>query len=404
MLRNTNKYQYEQLETYKEMLELRHMKTKTLLVNILIVLFGFIVAGFLFRLNYDPLLTWGILFMFILLLGLNLALYSYSDDLYNNLKLSMYVNVIGVYVISVTLIVLFRTPSIFTSLFLAYAVTAIYQDYKVMLISNGSLAIVGMLFILYFDEVFAIPNNTTTHNFFILIFMLLFILLLTLSSYILIKRKTFFYNQLAQIKESEVRNMGLMMEIDHIKTNKVLDSKEYYSSLQIFSKELSKKIGIENVFSRKIKLLKDLKKLSTADIIEKYPEYTVAQVEQIAQMELTVNTKMRNIALKASKTKGITVSRKEIFSESQFKSFKHPKDHRYVKIISFVVFYCLMKIDKPYLKELDEELIKDTLLNSEYFYRVDRDIIDVYLANNEVFDTIVNDIVKDQWNYAQNIK
>jgi hypothetical protein len=60
-------------------------------------------------------------------------------------------------------------------------------------------------------------------------------------------------------------------------------------------------------------------------------------------------------------------------------------------IIAFVTFYCLLKIDKPYLKELDEEKIKDILYNSEYFHRIDRDIIDIYLENNEVFDAIVKD-------------
>ena len=98
--------------------------------------------------------------------------------------------------------------------------------------------------------------------------------------------------------------------------------------------------------------------------------------------------------IKASKSYGIEVSRKEIFSESQFKSFKHFGDDRYVKIISFVLFYTLLKLDKPYLLELEEEKVKDILLNSEYFYRIDRNIINIYLDNNEVFDTIVKDHMK----------
>ena len=60
-------------------------------------------------------------------------------------------------------------------------------------------------------------------------------------------------------------------------------------------------------------------------------------------------------------------------------------------IIAFVTFYALLKIDKPYLNELEEEKIKDILYNSEYFHRIDRNIISIYLENNEVFDTIVKD-------------
>ncbi len=401
MRRNTQKYQYEQLETYKEMLELRHIKVKTLLVNIINIVLACIVAYFLFRLEIDKVQIMGILFMFVLLIGINIALYSYDVDLYNYLKFAMYINTLGEYIIAITLIIVFRTPSIFTALFLAYAITAIYQDYKVMLTSNSALFISGFLLAVSFPEIFAIPGNTPVQNAFIVIFLMIFVMLLTLSSYILIKRKSFFYNHLAQSKESEVRNMDLLSEVSIVNKHKPLDSKEYYKALGVFSKELSKKIGIENIFARKIKLLKDLKKFSVAEMVEKYPDYTQEEINEIKHMELAVNNKMRNLGIKASITQDIQVSRKEIFSESQFKSFKHYSDDNYVKIISFVVFYCLIKIDKPYLKELSEGQIKDMLLNSEYFYLIDRDVIDIYIENNEVFDTIVNDILKGSWNYEK---
>ncbi len=392
-------YKYKQLEIYKESLELRHIKTKTLVVNVLNVVFAVVVAFFLFRLDVESRTIFGVSFMFLMLLLINVGLYALADDLYNNLKLAMYVTTIGEYIIATTLIILFQTPSIFTSLFLAYAITSIYQENKVMLISNFSLFISGFLLALSFDQIFSIPGNTAIQNMFIIIFLLLFVMLLTLSSYILIKRKSFFYNHLAQIKESEVRNMDLLMEIEHIRTKQKLNSESYYKALERFSSELSKKIGIENVFARKIQLLRDLKKTNIGDLLEKYPEYTIEQINEIKNMELAVNTKMRNIGIKASKTKDIEVSRKEIFSESQFKSFKHTTDDTYVKIIAFVVFYVMLKTDKPYLKEMDEDQIKDMLQYSEYFYLIDRDVIDVYLNNNEVFDTVVSDLLKEEWNY-----
>jgi hypothetical protein len=138
-------------------------------------------------------------------------------------------------------------------------------------------------------------------------------------------------------------------------------------------------------------------------MIIKYPDYTLEEINQLKLMELEVNKKIRNLGIKASITQDIKVTRKEIFSETQFKSFKHYSDDRYVKIISFVVFYCLIKIDKPYLEELSEEKIKDILYNSEYYHLIDRDIIDVYLENNEVFDTIVKDLLKGSWDYEKNI-
>ena len=137
-----------------------------------------------------------------------------------------------------------------------------------------------------------------------------------------------------------------------------------------------------------------MKSLKIDDILEKYTEYNIGEINEIKFMELEVRKKMIMIGIKASKSHGIEVSRKEIFSESQFKSFKHFGDAHYVKIISFVVFYTLLKLDKPYLSALEEEKVKDILLNSEYFYRIDREIIDIYLENNMVFDTIVKDHMK----------
>jgi len=401
MRQNTTKFQYKQLETYKEILELRHIKIKTLIVNIINIVFAVISSFLMFRLGIDRNIALGVIFMFVVIFTVNFALYSYDNDQYNNLKLAMYVNTIAEYVIAVTLIIIFQTPSIFTSLFLAYAISSIYQDYKVMLVSNFSLFITGFLLVISFGDLFEIAGNTSVQNNYVVIILVAFVLLLTLSSYILIKRKMFFYNQLAHIKESEVRNINLLMDIEKRRDRKSLNSKEYYSSIGNFSKEISKKIGIENIFNRKVRLLKDLKKYSLSEIVEKYPEYNQKQIEQIRLLELETHLKMRNLSIKASKTQNVEVSKKEIFSESQFKSFKHFNDHIYVKIISFVVFYCLVKIDKPYLKEFSEEDIKDILFNSEYYYKIDSEVMDVYLQNSEVFDTIVNDLLKGNWHYEK---
>lgn len=397
MTRQPEKYQYSQVKTYKESLELKHLKRKTIIVNSIVFLTAMIVLYFLITIG-SPLNTIiKMMVLFASLLMMNFAFYAYDDDLYNSLKLAMYANTIGVYVIAVVLIFEFQTPSVFTTLFLAYAITSIYQDYKSMLLSNLALFVSGTSMIFSYSEVFEIATNQNPQNVSIFIFLTVFVLLLTLSSYILIKRKNFFYNQLAQIKESELRNIGLFYEIDYIKRKEKLNSEEYYESLSEFSKELSKKIGIENVFKRKIELLRDVKKMQMSDILAKYTEYTKEEIDEISMMELEIHDKMKEIGLKSSQSYGVEVTRKEMFSESQFKSFKHFGDHKYIKIISFVVFYCLLKINKPYLSALEEEKIKDILYNSEYFYRVDRDIISVYLENNEVFDTIVKDHMEGSW-------
>lgn len=394
MRQNTNKYQYAQLERYKESLELAHLKTKTLIVNALVFVFGLVVLYFLIESNAGTSMVLSIMTMFIMLFIINFAFYSYEEDHYNNLKIAMYINTLGIYSITIALILRFQTPSIFTSLFLAYALTAIYQDFKAMLLSNFALFISGSLLILRYPEIFKLVGSSDSQIVYILVFLLIFVLLLSLSSYILIKRKTFFYNQLAQIKESEVRNMELLLEIEKINTNSDLNSDLYYSSLKDFSNELSQKIGISNIFDRKINILKDASELAMQDLLEKYPEYNQKEITELLNMELKINNKMRKIGIKASQSSGIEVFKKEIFSESQFKSFNHQGDSNYVMIIAFVTFYLLLKIDKPYLSKLQEDKIKDILFNSKYFHRIDRNIINIYLDNNEVFDTIFKDYLE----------
>lgn len=396
MTQFTKKYQYSQLDKYKEHLELQHLKLKTIIVNIMMFLISFVVLYFFIRLGVSEDRMIPILLLFYTLIIVNITFYSYDSDQYNNLRIAMYINTMGVYVATIILILQFQTPSIFTSLFIAYAITAIYQDYKAMLLSSGLLFFSGIILLTGYSDIFTLVGNTSPQEGFIIAFLIIFVLLLTLSSFILIKRKTFFYNQLAQIKEAEVRNMKLLMTIEKIKTNKELDYESYYSSLYKFTEELAKKLDIENVFHDKITILKDSKNMTRSELINKYTSFTKEEIDEILELELETHEKMKMIGIKASKSINVNVDRKEMFSEAQFKSFKHEDDHRYIKIISFVVFYAMLKVEKPYFKAMKEDTIKDILFNSEYYYRIDREIIDIYLNNHKVFDTIVKDIMKEE--------
>ncbi|MCF7926501.1 MAG: hypothetical protein K9L74_02900 [Candidatus Izimaplasma sp.] len=404
MTHNNNRYQYSQLETYKERIELKHLKTKTLVINFINLILASVTIYFFIKLQIEARTFVSILVMFSILFFGNLAFYSYDKDQFNNLKMAMYFNTFGMYIISLTLIILFQTPSIFTALFLVYAITAVYQDYKVMVISNFSLFLSGTLLVFRFPSLFEIPGYSSADKAFIVIFLVVFVLLISLSSFILIKRKNFFYNQLAKIKEAEVRNIRILNKIENLVTKSSLDYKEYYDSLRTFSKEISKKIDVPDLFNRKISLLEDLKNHKMSEILSRYPEYSIEEVNKLKMLELSTFSKIKHIGLKASKHVDIDVESHEIFSEDQFKSFRHLNDDHYVKIISFTVFYTLLKIDKPYLKALDEKTILEALKESEFYYKIDRTVLKIYLENNEVFETIVKDIFEGGWSYEDDVK
>ena len=104
-----------------------------------------------------------------------------------------------------------------------------------------------------------------------------------------------------------------------------------------------------------------MKKHKPIEIVDKYPEFDLTEIRELALMEFEVNNKITKLAKKASKSKNLDIQKKEIFSESQFKSFNHFGDSEYTKIISFAVFYTLLKIDKPHWLDglLSFEDIKD---------------------------------------------
>ena len=165
MKQNTSKYQYAQLDSYKESLELAHLKFKTLIVNAIVFVLAGIVLYFMIELNVGTSAIVSTVTMFVILFIINFAFYSYDDDHYNNLKLAMYINTLGIYTIVITLILRFQTPSIFTALFLVYAITSIYQDFKTMMLSNFALFITGSLLILRFPEIFQLVENGDSQTF-----------------------------------------------------------------------------------------------------------------------------------------------------------------------------------------------------------------------------------------------
>lgn len=397
MERQENKYKYGQLEQFKEYLELGHIKRKMVVVNIILVFVVIALLYFGLSNTVDGSLTYPIALLVGVILILNVGFYNIQEDLYNNLKLAMFMTIIGLYVAANILIFNFRTPSVFTALFFVYAVISIYQDLKGMILSSSLLFLSGFLIVFRYPNIFSTTLVDNPQLIYVQLFLLIFVLLLTLSSYILVKRKMFFYNQLASIKESEIRNMILLEEVELIHTKKQKNLSGYYDSIDAFNKELSKKIGVADLLGRRLEIIKELKTKKPTELVEKYPDYTLEELQDIEILEFEVRKKMQQIALKASKSFGIEVNKKEIFSESQFKSFKHINDSKYTQIISFAVFYTLLKIDKPYLKKLDESVVKDMLYNSEFYYRIDPDVMDIYFNNSEVFDTIVNDYLKGGW-------
>jgi hypothetical protein len=262
-----------------------------------------------------------------------------------------------------------------------------------MNLSTAALLISGVLIVVLYPEFLLLNQQTNPDTLFILVFVLVFVLLLSLSSYILIKRKTFFYNQIATIKEAEIRNIMLMNNMEKKKTLSEVNFDDYYDDLISFSNALSDKIGIENLFVKRVNILKDIKQMSLQEVMKKHPDFTKSEIEELINLTLNMESKIIRLAIKASKSKDLHFDQKGVFSETEFKSFNHESDSKYAKIIAFSVFYTLLKMDKSFLDGINEPMLSDIIMHSEYLHRIDDDILEIYNDNIEVFNTIINDYV-----------
>ena len=75
MNQNTSKYQYAQLEEYKESLELAHLKIKTLIVNSLVFILAGVVLYLLIELDSGTSIILSTMTMFLILFIINIAFY-----------------------------------------------------------------------------------------------------------------------------------------------------------------------------------------------------------------------------------------------------------------------------------------------------------------------------------------
>lgn len=385
-------YVFSEIEEYRETLENRHLRTKNLFVLILLFLLGAVVITYMFVSHYEIKTTLSLMTAFLAVLLINLACLAYGQENHRFNLMNQYITTIGIFGISIGMIFIFKSPSMIATLFIAYAITAFYQDMKAMLLSNSLLFFAVVMILFKFPEYLAFANTMIDDDFGIPFFFLVFIVILTISSYIIIKQKRFFYNQIALSKETEFRNIDLMMDLQKTVMGKTIDLPTYYANVEKFAQAFTKKIGTENILEEKIHILQDLENhVSYAILLEKYPQYSIDEFDRLQDLLMGNHEKLLKLSVKVGFSKDIHVKRREIFSETQFKSFNHQHDSLEIKILAFAVFYTSLKRGNSMMRPLTEEEIYNVLVYTDYYYMIDPRIMHIYQENNKVFDDIVTD-------------
>jgi hypothetical protein len=332
------------------------------------------------------------LIAFLALILLNLTCLAYGRENIRFNQLNKYVTTFGVFAVAVAMLFIFQSPSMLSLLFIAYALAAFYQDRKVMLISNVSLLFTFLALMTNFRAFFTVENASAENDFGLYFFVIIFISLLTISQYIMIKQKGFFYNQIAISRETEFRNIDFMIDACEKSTGAKIDTKGYFAAAESFAKALSAKIGVDDAFAGKLAVLKDLEAGTKYEVIlAKHPDYAAGDLDRMSELLFTGRHKLRKVAIKMSRVRGVDVHKREIFSETQFKTFNHPSDTLEIKIIAFAVFYAALKRGSAGMRPLSEAEIYDAIVHTDYYFYNDPAVMRIYRENSAVFDAIVKD-------------
>lgn len=377
----------------REQLELKHLRTKNHFV--LAFLFLLAIATFLYMTwtgkTLENRITVSLGFVFVLLLDIATLAYGEEDSRFH--QLNKYFTTFGIY--AATLLVLFvdRTPGMFPALFVAYAISAFYQDLKVMILSDVVLVFSIVAIMLRYPDIMHFPGGNLSDNLGLGFFVFAFVTLLTIASYIIIKQKRFFYNQIAIAKELEFRNIDLLIELKEKVQKDAPDQSSIFASVERFAKAFCQKLEIDDtVFQERLAILKDIaQKKPKAELLSRHPGLTEKELSGLDDLLIQGSKKLHKAAIKAATLSGVHVKRREIFSETQFKSLNHPSDSLEIKIIAFSVFYALLKKGNGYLHPLSEEEIRGVLVDTEWYYLVDSRIMKAYKENSRVFEDIVAD-------------
>ncbi len=380
---------FAEIKDYREHLEIAHLRTKNHIALAILLILAIATITYMALTGVPLKTTMSVSFWYFIVVVMNIATLAYGRENIRFYELNKYMTTFGVYTIALMIIFVNQTAATIAALFIAYAISAFYQDMKIMLVSNILLMFSTVTLMINYPGYFNFPTGAFADNFGVAFFIIIFISLLTISSYIIVKQKRFFYNQLALSKETETRNIDLLNDLQEKVTGKTLDIEAYYRNVLAFSEAFCKKIETENGFKPIIEAMLLLEKgMTKQELLKNRPEFSEADVNRFADMLLSNRGKLAKISVMLSQTANVHVKKREIFSETQFKSFNHPTDNLEIKILAFAVFYSVLRSGNSFLAPLSDEQIRNVLIETDYFYYNDPRIMKAFAENGDVFRDI----------------
>ncbi len=376
-----------EIENHIYKLEADHLRKKSLIVNFILIglLFPILVVLYFFNVPFLDLSVYIIVFIFMIAINF---LFYYYRFLLPNIRLSMYITSMGLYIITISMILDLRTPSIFTMLFFSYAVISLYQDLRVSLFNSVLLFFSGIFIVTQFTEIFDVQALTPS-TFYILFFLVIFVALLSVSSFIIIKRKNHFYKQVVDIKEKEYKYIDTIFDLQEIFSERKFNYDEYYDNLESFSEALSNHIGVENVFKERINILRDLANVKDNTILKKHSDYNQADIDELKQLELTSYKKISYLAFKSAQVQDIQPDKKELIFEKESATLNDRNDDFEVKIVAFSVLYVMLRVGNIYFPKLSNNDVIKVFSTPHFRSLIHEDILNAFLDKKNTLDKII---------------
>jgi len=387
-------YVYPETEYHQEELEIKHSRGQNTLVALTIFVMMLLTIGYMIFSQYEwrPILGFALSFFAILIV--NTALISYARENEYFYKFNKYITSILFFTIIVSLIIYFKSPSFIPLLFVSYAVCSIYKDTKVLQTITIYFIFAIIILIINYKNVFEFQSDYFIVDLAVMFFIFLFLMMLLLSNFIIIKEKTFFYNNIAHAKEKEFRALNLLMDFATKQEHNIAHDRDYYQDTLDILTEFSQKMDIPNIFIDKINILKLLEQKTAKQKIQKeYPQFTKSDIERLEKLLINQASPLRRITQKIKHTHKNKTHAKEMFSATHFQSFNKQNDSIETKIVCFIVFYAALKKGLPGFKALNNDELHAALINSNFHYFIDPKVIKIYKENYDVFNTIVNEII-----------
>ncbi|MBN2696075.1 MAG: hypothetical protein JXR38_00880, partial [Bacilli bacterium] len=175
-------HMFSEIQDYREALETRHLRTKNHFV--IAAMFALMILSLTYMLvtDYPIFQTISLHVGYLLVIVFNIAILAYGKDNFRFYQLNKYVTTLGMYSLAIVTVFIFQSPSAITALFIAYAISAYYQDLKIVLIGNVFLLFAVVMFMLNYPEYLNMENSNPEDKIGIAVFFVAFISILTISS------------------------------------------------------------------------------------------------------------------------------------------------------------------------------------------------------------------------------